>query len=133
MNNLKGIEEAVKVIVKYCGYEQHTEIECWMSPHVNSYELGVYTRHSISSQLSNAGTGPVLNELLKQIQDPIKNSDLVKDLTSDLTKQVQKITEDLGKEIETLKAELKSYQYACQKLQPYKDHYDLQFKIEHGK
>jgi hypothetical protein len=63
----------------------------------------------------------LLSELNKRIQDPIKNSELVRNLTADLTKQ-----------IETLTADLKSYKYAYEQGKKYEDYYNLHYKMEHG-
>jgi hypothetical protein len=122
MNNIDSLQYLVKELATNCGYGNDSEIECWMGTSVDTYEIGIYTRLSLPRQTQLLGNKAIVDELVKQIQDPIKNSMLVENLTSELTEKI--------KELESHVALLKS---EVRQLEPFKVHYDLQYKMEHGK
>ena len=122
MNNIDSLQYLVKELAANCGYGNDSEIECWMAVTQNAYEIGIYTRLSLPMQTQMLGNKAIVDELVKQIQDPIKNSMLVENLTLELTEKIK----ELESHVTLLKSEVRQ-------LEPFKVHYDLQYKLEHGK
>ena len=108
-------------LIIHFGANSNTRVEAHYNALDNSIIIGVINTCEIS-MIEMMTPKLVVDKIDNHFGNPIKDSQFVKNLTQELTDKVK----NLEAQNEALRSEVKE-------LHPYKTHYDLQYKMEHGK